>query len=70
MLIGVVASSSPRKIEEWLSEDGCRTGGSNRGVSNPGVSGPGVPARLIGREKLKAGRGSSEIFELMEGDRC
>lgn len=65
--MGVWTSSA--NMEEWLSEDVCRTGGSKR-ASSPGVAGPGVPARLMGLEKLKAGRGSSEMLELMDGERC
>lgn len=66
MLTGVLLASSAKNKDEWLSEDGCRTGGSKR----DGVSRPGVPDRLIGLEKLNAGRGSSDMLELIDGDRC
>lgn len=66
MLTGVLLASSAKKKDEWLSEDGCRAGGSKR----DGVSNPGVPDRLIGLEKLNAGRGSSDMLELVDGDRC
>jgi hypothetical protein len=56
--------SSARINEGWLSEDACRDGIS-RGI-------PLVLARLIGLEKLKAGRGKrvppEDISELIEGD--
>lgn len=65
MLTGVLAASSVGKKDEWLSDEGCRVGGSIRA----GVSKPGVPDRLIGLEKLKAGLGSSDMLELTDGDR-
>src|SRR3569833_110835 len=59
MLTGVLAVSSARMKEAWLSEEACLAG----------VSRPGVPARLKGREKLKEGRGSgADASELMDGD--
>lgn len=61
MLMGVWAESSFAKTKEgWLSDEACRVG----------VSSPGVPARLIGREKLKEGRGRGiEASELTDGER-
>lgn len=43
----------------WLSDEACLVGMSN----------PGVPALLIGREKLKDGRGNAEESDAVEGDR-
>ena len=59
ILTGVLAVSSVRTNDVWLSEEVCRSGKSKLGV----------PARLSGREKLKDGRGSSDAFEQTEGDR-
>lgn len=59
MLIGVLAESSARMNEDWLSEDAWRAGVSNTGV----------PTRLNGLEKLNEGRGSPDASELIDGDR-
>jgi hypothetical protein len=59
MLTGVLAVSSVRMKEAWLSEEACRAG----------ISKLGVPARLNGLEKLKEGRGNPEASEHIEGDR-
>jgi hypothetical protein len=59
MLTGVWAESSARMKEGWLSEDACLDGDSKTGV----------PALLMGREKLKEGRGRADDSELTEGDR-
>jgi hypothetical protein len=59
MLTGVLAVSSAKKKDVWLSEDACLAG----------LSKVGVPVRLRGREKLKDGRGSgADMSELIEGD--
>ena len=64
MLTGVLAVSSARKKEGWLSDDACRDGMS--------IGSPVALARLNGREKLNAGRGKRvppmDMSELMEGD--
>jgi hypothetical protein len=61
----VFAVSSARMNEGWLSEDACRDGTS--------TGNPFMLARLIGLEKLNAGRGSrvppTDISELIDGDR-
>lgn len=59
MLIGVWADSSASINDGWLSDEACRMGGSKLGV----------PDLLMGREKLKAGRGSAEDSEAADGDR-
>lgn len=59
ILTGVCAESSARMKDGWLSEDAWRDGDSKAGV----------PALLIGREKLKEGRGRADDSELTEGDR-
>ena len=51
--------SSASMNEGWLSEDACLVGESNVGV----------PARLMGLEKLKEGRGRAEDSELTDGER-
>lgn len=59
MLTGVCTVSSARMNEEgWLSEEACRAGMSHAGV----------PARLMGLEKLKEGRGRAEESDAIDGD--
>ncbi len=60
MLMGVLAVSSARMKEAWLSDEACLEV----------VSKLGVPARLMGREKLNEGRGrGADMSELTDGDR-
>lgn len=59
MLTGVCAESSASTNDGWLSDEACLVG----------ISRLGVPARLMGLEKLRDGRGRADESEATDGDR-